>query len=162
MVLRIKKVAYDPAGLGAIGGNLGTSRKRVRSRCKWGASCEGTELIFIPSPRPAVACRTTASARICPSCTRKCRFNKSPSRLRARVSMNRPEGLKSLTRETSRPEGDSQYTHTESTMEMREVRLREGPVITCVELTVFTQDRFECSRMVLPLAEREQTVDCYK
>jgi hypothetical protein len=76
--------------------------------------------------------------------------------------MNRPEGLKSLTRETSRPEGDSQYTHTESAMEMREVRLREGPVMTCIELTVFTQDRFEFSRMVLPLAVREQGEHCYK
>ena len=28
---------------------------------------------------------------------------------------------------------------------MRNVRLREGPVVTCIELTVFTQERKKCS-----------------
>jgi hypothetical protein len=35
---------------------------------------------------------------------------------------------------------DSQYTHTSLQIEMREVRLREGPVVS-IELTVFTHDR---------------------
>ena len=54
--------------------------------------------------------------------------------------MKRPEGLRSFTREISRPEEDSQYTQT-SFAEMREVRLREGPVVACIVLTVFTQGR---------------------
>jgi hypothetical protein len=72
--------------------------------------------------------------------------------------MNNPDGLKSFTLETSLPVGDSQYTQMGSATEMREVRLREGPVVTCIVLTVFNRDRVLCSRIFLLGAVREQAV----
>lgn len=41
---------------------------------------------------------------------------------------------------------DSQYTHTPSGITIREVRLREGPVVI-IELTVFTRNRMVGVRM---------------
>jgi hypothetical protein len=42
------------------------------------------------------------------------------------------------------PERDSQYTHKSWATEIREIRLREGPVVTRIVLTVFTQNRYLC------------------
>jgi hypothetical protein len=82
-------------------------------------------------PRPSSACLTVASARICPSCTRKCRFAITPASLGFRVSMNTPPTLKSCTRATSSRPSHRQYTHTCCGVSTRVLSLRDGELRGC-------------------------------
>ncbi len=75
-----------------------------------------------------MACLTTASARICPSCTRKCSLAWTPSAFGSGVSMNKPPMLMSRTRETSSRPRHFQYTHTSPGAGTRDVNLLDGDV----------------------------------
>lgn len=82
-------------------------RSLLISAIKCGRSPSHTAVNFNPSPRPALACRTTASARICPSGQRKWRLAITPTSFGLGVSINTPPTLKSRTGATSsRPSQD--------------------------------------------------------
>jgi len=93
-----------------------------------GRSCSLSAVNLNPNPAPDLACRTTASARICPSCTRKCSLASAPAVFGSSVSMNKPPMLMSRTCETSSRPLQCQYTHTSPGARTREVILLEGEV----------------------------------
>jgi hypothetical protein len=76
------------------------NRSRAISEIKFFRSSSRTAVNFSPIPYP-LACLTVASARIVPSCTRKCRFVLAPIFLGCSVSMKTPPTLRSRTRATS-------------------------------------------------------------
>src|SRR5215467_8059337 len=81
-----------------------------------------------PRPVDRFTWRTTASAVICPSCTRKPIFTSEPTGGGVVVSIKRPPKLRSLMRETSSRPLQRQYTDTPSVVRTRDVRLllKEG------------------------------------
>src|SRR4029077_19575905 len=99
----------------------------------FGRSCSLSAVNLNPSPTPDSARFTMASARICPSCTRKCSRVKTPAARGCGVSINSPPMLMSRTRETSSCPLHSQYTHTSPGASTREVNLREGEVAGLTE-----------------------------
>jgi hypothetical protein len=95
---------------------------------KFDRSSSRTAVNFNPIPRPSSACRTVASARICPSGTRKCKFVITPSSLGFGVSTNTPPTLKSCTRATSSRPSQRQNTQTCCGVSTRVLSLLEGEV----------------------------------
>src|ERR1700752_936391 len=94
-------------------------------------SCSITAVNFNPKPRPGTTCLTTASARICPSPTRKSTFVGEPTARGDRVSRNSPPRLKSRTRETSSRPLHCQHPQTSCLRAIRELNLREGVAVFC-------------------------------
>ena len=82
-------------------------RNLLTKAAKLGRSCSFTATNLNPRPVGVVAWRTTASALICPSCTRKSIVALSPTGRVSTVSTNRPPKLRFRTRDTSsRPPQD--------------------------------------------------------
>jgi hypothetical protein len=103
----------------------GRLRSLVSNAARCGQSCSVTALNFNPSPLPGSICRTIASARICPSWTRKSSLAFVPTGRGTRVARNRPPALTSRTRETSSLPLQHQQTQTSSGASTREVWRRE-------------------------------------
>ena len=78
---------------------------------------------FNPSP-PEFTCRTTASAPIRPSWTRKSSLTEAPTAVDFVVSTNRPPMLKSRTRDVSSRPLEPQWTQTSTRVSTREKNLR--------------------------------------
>src|SRR5713226_719389 len=76
-------------------------RSLASNAARCAKSCSVTAVNFNPSPLPGSECRTTASALICPSCTRKSSLAFIPTGRGVGVSMNIPPELRSRRRETS-------------------------------------------------------------
>ncbi len=91
-------------------------------------ACSPSAVNLRPNPTLDLECLTTASARICPSCTRKCNLAWTPSSLDSGVSMNKPPMLMSRTRETSSRPWQRQYTQTSLGAGTRDVNLLDGKV----------------------------------
>jgi len=94
-------------------------------------SCSITAVNLSPKPRPGTTCLTTASARICPSPTRKSTFVGEPIARGDRVSRNSPPRLRSRTRETSSRPLHCQQTQTSWVIAVRELNLLEGVAVFC-------------------------------
>jgi hypothetical protein len=123
---REKKIkSAVPRGLAFVG----YCRSLDISAIKFARSSSRTAVNFNPMPRPSSACRTVASARICPSCTRKCRFVGTPISFGLGVSINTPPTLKSCTRATSSRPSQRQNTQTCCGVSTRVLSLREGEVV---------------------------------
>lgn len=112
-------------------------RRRVTNATSFGRSCSLSAVNFNPKPAPGLAWRTSASARICPSCTRKSRRVTAPVGCRKRVSMKSPPMLIFRTEETSSRPWHFQYTHTPAGARTREVNRREGAVVGRKSLSPF-------------------------
>lgn len=88
----------------ALPGKCWVLRRRVISAAKLGRSCSMSAVNFNPSPAPGFAWRTTASARIWPSATRKSIRARVPKARVCGVSMKSPPMLMLRTCEiSSRP-----------------------------------------------------------
>src|SRR6266436_4812149 len=74
-------------------GVWGTARILAIKAARYGRSSSLTALNLSPIPVPGIACRTIASARTCPSRTRKLRRTDVPSAVRLGVSINKPPEL---------------------------------------------------------------------
>jgi Domain of unknown function (DUF3303) len=103
-------------------------RSLLSKDASFGRSCSFRAINFKPSPTPDLAWRTMASARICPSCTRKCNLIRTPSALGRGDSRNNPPMLMSRTLDTSSRPWHCQYTQTSPGAGTREVNLLEGEV----------------------------------
>jgi hypothetical protein len=90
-----------------------------------------TAVNFRPSPRPGFTWRTTASALICPSGTRKSTWAGKPTGLGLAVSTNKPPRLTSRTRAVSSRSLHRQKTQTGSGVSIRELTRLEGVAVCC-------------------------------
>jgi hypothetical protein len=93
---------------------------------KWGRSPSLTAVNFRPSPHPGFTCRTTASALICPSWTRKSTLALEPTGLGLAVSTNRPPRLTSRTCAVSSRSLHRQKTQTPPGVSIRGLNRLEG------------------------------------
>ena len=92
-------------------------------------SCSVTAVNLSPKPRPGTTCLTTASARICPSPTRKSTLVGEPIVRGGVVSRNSPPRLTSHTHETSSRPLHCQQTQTSCVIAIRELSLRKGVAV---------------------------------
>lgn len=108
------------------------ARDKLRSllirAASFGRSSSMTATKCSPTPLSGFACRTAASALICPSGTRKVSWLTAPMDLGLAVSINRPPVLMFRTRETASRPSHCHNTHTSSGSSILEVNLREGVV----------------------------------
>ncbi len=109
-------------------GNQRFERKRLINAASGARSCWCTAVNLIPSPLPGVICWIAASARICPSFTRKCSCVFSPLASGRCVSRNNPPIPKLRKRDKSLRWLHSQYTHTSIVASTRLDSLRDGEV----------------------------------
>lgn len=77
-----------------------------------GRSCSVMAVNFSPHPWSGTLCITTASARICPSCTKKSTLIEVPTARTVRVFRKNPPRLRSRTLETSSRPLQFQQTQT--------------------------------------------------
>jgi hypothetical protein len=103
-------------------------RSLISRAASFGRSFSLTAMNLSPTPAPGTAWRMTASARICPSWTRKSSLARTPAGLGLSVSMNSPAMLRSRTRDTSSCPLHCQQTHTSPAASTREVNRLEGEV----------------------------------
>src|SRR6266481_5484016 len=104
-------------------------RSLFNNAMKCGRSPSLTAVNFRPSPHPGFTCRTTASALICPSWTRKSTLALEPTALGLAVSTNRPPRLTSRTRAVSSRSLHRQKTQTSPGVSIRELNRLEGEAV---------------------------------